>query len=265
MEVKRSPARGGSWDQTLNYATSAGRPVVLVADRIPGAVRERLRTEGANYFDRSGHLRIMEPPVLIDADVPSLIPEPGRLHPLDRAVGRDVAIHCLLSPTVNHPVRATARYLGRDPSLVSKTMADLRSLGLLDQTGKPLVPGLFWALSDHWLPRRVALVRRPEPGQSRITDQLQMAINDTTKPGWALTDTRAAQAWEMPLVSGGDYPPDFYVPDGRIIRRAELLLVKAESPDLRACTVAVTPAPIVCNHRVERSENSPSQIMWPSP
>jgi hypothetical protein len=76
--------------------------------------------------------------------------------------------------------------------------------------------------------------------------------------GWALTDTLAAAAWGMPIVAAGDTPPDFYVPDSTVLRRALDVLGRASDITERACTVAVAPVRLVCLRR-RRLEGQP----WP--
>lgn len=232
------------------------RPLLIISDRIPEAARERLRTAGINFFDRGGHLRIVAPPVVIDTDVPSLV-NTTTSHPLDTPSGRDVAIACLVDARRAHGVRETARWIDRDPGSVSRVMGALRAEGLLFEDGRPAIPGLFRSLASHWRRSPIALAKAPEPGMARLTDQLRLGLDDHAKSGWAMTDTVAAQAWGAPVVARGDYPPDFYVPDGPTLRRAEILLGRAERPEFRGCTVAVTPAPVVCHRRVERGVDFP--------
>ena len=233
------------------------RPLLIISDRIPVAARERLRAAGVNFYDRSGHLRIVAPPVVIDTGVPSLVAATSAGHPLDTPTGRDVAIACLTDARSAHPVRETARWINRDPGSVSRVMSALRTEGLLSEDGRPAIPGLFRSLVLHWRRTAIALARAPEPGMAQLTDQLRLGLDDYTEVGWALTDTMAAQAWGAPMVARGDYPPDFYLPDAATLRRAELLLGRAERPEIRGCTVAVTPAPVVCRHRVERGIDFP--------
>lgn len=234
-----------------------GHPLLIISDRIPMPARERLRAAGVNFHDRRGHLRMVIPPVVIDTDVPSLVTTTATSHPLDTPSGRDVAIACLVEPRTPHGVRETARWVRRDPGSVSRVMTALRSEGLLLDDGRPAIPSLFRSLASHWGRNVIALAEAPEPGMARLSDQLRLGLNDPADVGWALTDTVAAQAWGAPIVARGDYPPDFYLPDGSTLRRAEMLLGRAERPESRRCTVAVAPAPVVCRHRVERGVDFP--------
>ena len=228
---------------------------VLVGSRIPADVRHRLREEGVNFLDRSGHLRLVAPPVVIDADVWA----EHRHHaarPLDSPSGRDVAIACLADPGSKHGVREVARWTGRDAGGVSRLMSQLRELGLLRPDGRPVVPDLFRELSDRWDREQVPLAGSPAFTPD-VDEQLRLGLLDLTAPGWALTDTVAAQAWGAPVVARGDYPPDFYLPDASTLRRAVRLIGRAADPEGRACTVAVPPAPVSCRHRVDRSTPYP--------
>lgn len=107
------------------------RPLLIISDRIPEVARERLREAGINFYDRSGHLRIVAPPVVIDTGVPSLVNTTATSHPLDTPTGRDVAIACLADARRAHGVRETARWVDRDPGSVSRVMATLRSQGVV--------------------------------------------------------------------------------------------------------------------------------------
>jgi endonuclease/exonuclease/phosphatase family metal-dependent hydrolase len=67
---------------------------VVVADRVSAQLRERLREQGVGWLDRRGHLRLVHGGLVIDTDVPSLLPPSpaGALLPRDPCatpVGRD--------------------------------------------------------------------------------------------------------------------------------------------------------------------------------
>ncbi len=236
--------------ERLQLPLPAGRPgtvQVLVGSKIPADLRRQLREQGLNYFDRSGHLRLVGPQIVIDADVPteSVGPSP---HPLDSATGRDVAIACLVTPKREHKVREVARWIGRDPGGVSRLMGQLRQIGLLRPDGRPVTPDLFNELSDRWIRTQLPLSTMPEFIPD-VDAQLRLGLGDLAAAGWALTDTVGAQIWGAPVVARGDYPPDFYVPDSSVLRRAVRTLGRSLEPEDRACTVAVPPAPVACRHR----------------
>ena len=66
------------------------------------------------------------------------------------------------------------------------------------------------------------------------------------------------------MVLSGDAPPDFYVPDVRVLRQARTLLGDA-TYGRHACTVAVAPAQYVCRRRYDRATYSTSPFFAPSP
>lgn len=231
-----------------------GTVQILVGSKISAGLRRQLREQGVNYFDRSGHLRLVAPQIVIDAEVPTEHTESSP-HPLDSPTGRDVAIACLVTPKREHKVREVARWIGRDPGGVSRLMGQLRQLGLLRPDGRPVAPDLFNELSVRWFRTQVPLVTMPMLPD--LDAQLHLGLGNLAAPGWALTDTVAAQVWGAPVVARGDYPPDFYVPDSSVLRRAVRTLGRSPEPEDRACTVAVPPAPVACRHRVHSDVGYP--------
>jgi len=237
-------------------------PVVLVADRIAEAGREALAAAGINYLDRRGPLRVIAPPLVIDANVPTERPSPASRAPLASQVAKEVAIACLLTADQSHGVREVASFLDRAPSAVSKAMADLRAEGLLTSRNEPLVPDLFHDLLNVWRARRFALMTQPSPDARNNPLATDLGFDDPTETsGWALTETVAAGIWGMPVVARGDYPPDFYVPSQAALDRARRILGAADSRDDRACTVAVTPVRLACLRRV--APKSGASRGWP--
>ncbi|MGH8952961.1 MAG: hypothetical protein ACRDX9_16280 [Acidimicrobiia bacterium] len=223
---------------------------VVVADRIAEAGREALAAAGVNYFDRRGPLRVIAPPLVIDADVPAPGERSAPNPPLSSQVTKEVAIACLLTPDHAHGVREVATFLDRAPSAVSKAMADLRNEGFLTSRNEPLVPDLFHELVSVWRVRRYPL--RAEPSTSAKNNPLagDLGLDDPAgTPGWALTETVAAGALGMPVVARGDYPPDFYVPSQAALDRARSILGDAAPSESRACTVAVAPVRVACLRR----------------
>lgn len=237
-------------------------PLIVVADRIAADAKVSLREAGVNYFDRRGELRVVAPPLIIHTDVETTLPMAGiPSGSLDSQVAKEVAIACLLTPDRPHGVRQIARDIERAPSAVSKAMTGLRDDGLLTSAGEALVPDLFHALLSVWRRRAVLLAALPEP-DAREARRLGLGLDkpeDST--GWALTDTRAAASWGIPIVATGDYPPDFYVPSKSSLRTAHSHLGEATSPASRACTVAVTPVRLACLRRVDHSRTTGEQ--WP--
>ena len=237
-------------------------PLIVVADRIAADAKRSLRDAGVNYFDRRGELRIVSPPLFIDTLVESALPMAGsRGGSLDSQVAKEAAIACLLTPDRPHGVREIARYIDRAPSAVSNAMAGLRDDGLLTSAGEAMVPDLFHALLMGWRRRAVLLATLPDTS-AREAKRLGLGLDEPEgTTGWALTDTRAAASWGIPIVARGDYPPDFYVPTESALRASHSLFREATEPGSRACTVALAPVRLACHRRVDHSESSGER--WP--
>lgn len=226
-------------------------PAIVVADRIADEAKVVLRKAGVNYLDRRGQLRLVLPSMIIDTRVRgSLSAASVPSDALSSQVSREVAIACLLTPDQPHGVREVAAFIDRAPSAVSTTMAVLREVGLLTSKGEPAIPDLFHELSVRWRRHAVPLAALPRSGRGKMNAQLEVGLEDAgATSGWALTDTLGAAAWNMPVVARGDYPPDFYVPTGASLRRAQALLGESREPGRRACTVAVAPVRLACLRR----------------
>ena len=236
--------------------------MLVVADRIAGDAKQTLREAGVSYLDRRGEMRVMAPPLIVDTVVESSLPEMGGFrNSLDSQVAKEVAICCLLQPDQPHGIRQTARLIDRAPSAVSRAMAGLRDDGLLTAAGEPLIPDLFHELATVWKRRAIALAALPA-AHARDSQRLGLGLDELERTlGWALTDTRAAVSWGMPILARGDYPPDFYVPSDSVARTARSLLGAADDLAVRACTVAVAPVRLVCLRRFDHSRSSNER--WP--
>ncbi len=250
--------------QGERLAKSARReaPVIVVADRIAADAKWLMRAAGVNYFDRRGELRIVSPPLFVDMLVESALPMAGSPSgSLNGQVAKEVAIACLLTPDQRHGVREIARYIDRVPSAVSSAMAGLRDDGLLTSAGEAIVPDLFHSLLMVWRRRAILLATLPETG-AREAKRLGLGLDESEGlTGWALTDTRAAASWGIPVVAGGDYPPDFYLPSESTLRAARSHLGEATNPASRACTAAVAPVRLACLRRVDHSHVTGER--WP--
>ena len=260
VEVKSvvTAAQGG----LLATSATRDRPLIVVADRIAADAKRSLREAGINYFDRRGELRIVSPPLFVDTLVESALPMAGgRSGSLDSQVAKEVAIACLLTPDRPHGVRQIARYIDRAPSAVSNAMSGLRDDGLLTSAGEAMVPDLFHALLVVWRRRSVLLARLPGTG-AREALRLVLGLDEPEdSTGWALTDTRAAASWGIPIVAAGDYPPDFYVPSESALRAARSHLGETTNPAFRACTAAVAPVRLACLRRADHSHTTRER--WP--
>ncbi len=132
----------------------------------------------------------------------------------------------LLDPTTPVVLRDVARRSGLDPGDMSRAARALRSKSLLRGDGTPLVPELFWEVSEHWQPGRVPVAVRPPTGVAVLGGPL------------------AALAWGAAVVTTTDYPPDLYVSDPATLER----LAAAASPPIpgaEVATLAVAPTPLL--------------------
>ncbi|WDZ86695.1 MarR family transcriptional regulator [Micromonospora cathayae] len=234
---------------------------VVVADRITEQARRVLRAAGWGWLDLRGHLHLVGKGLYVDVDVPRLSTPPDRSLPLAGRVAEEVAALMLLHPTDPASIRQIARALGRSPSSVSSAITGLRSAGLVDERRKPVVPDLFWQLAERWQPQLTDLQRAPSTasGAGSVQAVLRLGMtNIEATTGWALTDTVAAAAYGAPVGIRSDYPPDFYVPDQAIVRRAVNLLGMAHTRESRAATVRIAPIPLICASRIDRPHET-----WP--
>lgn len=226
---------------------------VLAGGRISQAVREELREAGIGFYDARGHLRLMHPPLRIDAPVRSVAEDTATptSDPLASSGGLDIALCLLDQPDFleHFSGRRLAGTVDRAPSTVSNILKALRDDYLLDDRNRPIVPDLFQAVLRRWKPQRIPLAGMPRPGHGRLNDRLELGLDAASfKPGWALADGHAAAAWGAPVVVHADTPPDFYVPNTRVVSAARTSFGTAAYGD-HACTIAVAPAPFVVRYR----------------
>ena len=225
---------------------------VLVADRIPEAVRTELRSHGWGWLDLRGHLHLTGQGVLVDTDLPRVTGRAERADAFSGSAGLEVACSLLLEPDMQHGVRDLARNIHRSPSTVSEVLGALRRQGLVGTDGVPVLPDLFWETASAWRPREVPLTDLPRPGERSVNAALRLGFDEVeAQPGWALTGTLAAAAYGAPVAARSDHPPDFYVPNPAILRRAVRLLGAAVDSDHRRASVRIAPAPAVCEQRVD--------------
>lgn len=224
---------------------------VLVADRIPESSRAALRSHGWGWLDLRGHLHLAGQGIFVDADVPPVLERSERIDAFTGPAGVEVACSLLLSPGTRNGVRGLARVLGRSPSTVSEVLRALRRQGLATEDGMAVVPDLFWATADVWRPREAALADLPHPGDKGVGNALRLGLDDIeNEVGWALTGTVAAAVYGAPVAARSDYPPDFYVPEMAVLRRATRLLGQAEDAEHRTASARVAPVPAICQRRV---------------
>lgn len=268
------------------WRRGAGELRVLVADAIPKEARQTLTKAGISYLDRQGHLVLVGPGVLVQADVEPA-PRPGREGTGDGVRGESgiaVALATLLRPDDPPGVREIHRLSGLSVGAVSKARQRLRDSHLLDDSYRPLSPELFWTLSAVWAPEMVDLPAWPgsadEPGPGaldrRFGAQLRVPLLESLdqavtayRPGralegpdphagWALTGTLAAAAYGADVVVGRGSVPELLVPAERWHRVAAHTVAPAPARQPVA-RLAIAPACLAVRLR------RPSGKVWPFP
>lgn len=225
---------------------------VVVADRVTREAREVLKEAGWGWLDLRGHLHLAGFGLFVDADVPPMGEASVRSVPLAGRVGVEVAAQLLLSPDEPARVRKIAAELGRAPSSVSHTLTALQAAGLVDAHRRAAFPDLFWELAAIWRPIQADVKTVPAQGDGAVNHALKIGLDTiATTSGWALSDSVAAATYGAPVALRSDHPPDFYVPDSGILRRAVHLLGTAANHDSRGATLRIAPVPMVCANRVD--------------
>ncbi len=240
---------------TEDRASSTGRLVVLVADALPKSAKETLKDHGWGYLDRTGELLLRSNQVFVhDTTIGPL--ERGRPEStmaIRGLVGLSTALWILMHPRQKLVIRELARNLDYSSSSVHAAVHRLRDHALIDKVEEPLIPELFNALSAVWKPERIAVSREPYPGEDEA-----LGINLAGEgPGWVLGGDVAAAAWGARIVVSSGSPPDFYVPNAAITRKAIRHLGGA-TVESRGATVATAPSPLVtAERRYPGSERTP--------
>ncbi len=266
VDIKRasvvSPAHVHALAEYVASESTAIR--MLVADRISEAARRLLADRGWSWLDLRGHVHIRAAGLFLDTNF-----RPRADVPVPRSAGRvwrEVCFALLREPQTPVGVRPLARMLELSPAAVSGALAQMRDASLLDREHRPLVPELFWVLAEQWEIKRVALTRAPLPQDPDLELGLEGSQGTpgipTGTPGWALTDTLAAVAYGAPVGVGSGWPPDFYVPDAIVLRRAVRVLGQASNWDERGATAAVAPVRQVCQLRQEPPEDQAPGTHW---
>lgn len=249
--------RIATWNRQLTNASPVG---LVVADRVTQQARELLRAAGWGWLDLRGHFHVVAPGLFVDADIPPMRTPAGGSLPLAGRVGVEVAAALLLHPDEPGAVRPLAGLLGRAPSSVSEVLTRMRATGLIDRDRRPVLPDLFWALVERWR-SSVTDLRVGPSAVPETAAALQLGLDYAqTTTGWALTDSLAAAAYGAPVGVKSNHPPDFYVLDEVVMRRATRLLGTTPDHHSRAATVRVAPVPMVCADRVDPSR---AQGVWP--
>ncbi len=183
----------------------SGRPLVVVAHRVPAAMREELDVAGVGWLDRRGHLKFHHGGVWIDADIPPAPTAPlgQATNPLAGPVARGIGFAALVAfPSPLPAIRELARRLDASPAGVSQAVGRLTEAGLLTRDRRAAVPGLFWATTEAWAPMWQPLNVVPRPAE-----------------GLVAVGTRAASALGAPVVASRGYPVEFLAADPSVLRR----------------------------------------------
>lgn len=236
----------------LVEARPDGSTLVVVGDRVTESARTLLIAAGAGYLDRRGHIALRAGFYYIDADVAATRARPSAKRPFSGKSGLEIAAHILMHPEHPASVRELARKLGRSPSTVSDELRSFQDAGLLDDRRHLVDDRLFWEAAGHWPRSTVYLREAPSKyADDPLVRPLRVESTDVQKEGWALTDTRAALAYQAPVAMKDDNRLDFYVANSQIMGRAVTLLGEAKSASSAECSVRIAPVPAVCQRRVE--------------
>jgi hypothetical protein len=222
-------ATGARVAELIDEPRPAGRIPVVVADRVTADAKHRLNEAGWAWLDRRGHLHVRGPGVLVDTVVgPSERHSRTADEPIRGRAGLAVAYRLLTHPTDS--ISPTGSALGFAPSTISDAVARLRQAGLVGRDGRPVVPELFWALEDRWVPARTWLAEEPVPAGD--------------VHGWCVSGTVAAAELGAPVVSSGA-TPDLYVPGPAAVTIAARRFGTARDATLASASIAVAPVTAV--------------------
>jgi hypothetical protein len=185
---------------------------------------------------------------------PTAAPASTRVRNPFSASGQQLALWLLMHPHESASPRAIARELDVSAGQVSNLLAALDAQALLQRDRTPLVPELFWALTEHWHPRRHAVATLPSLDVLAAAPELKVAQ-------WVVGDSRAAAAYGAPVALTGDYPPDLYVPDTKVLSWMLNRGQRATDPAQRVATLAVAPIRLLHDRRFVRPD--PDDGPWP--
>jgi hypothetical protein len=235
---------------------------VVVADRITQDARKILNKAGWGWLDLRGHLHLVASGLFVDTDLPSFKIEANRSSLPAGKVGLEVATFLLMEPARPAAVRHLARRIDRAASSVSEVLHSLSEAQLIDSERRPVTPELFWAVASRWQPAGVDVASVPAPGRGAVNSTLRLGFEDVENTvGWALSDTLGAVTYGAPVATRADQPPDFYVPNAAIQRRALQSLGRAPDHSHRAATIRIAPVDAVCAARVDATSWAAQK--WP--
>ena len=256
---------GRAHDVARTLSADGPGVAVVIAEKIPGPARDVLTKAGIGWFDRRGHLRVRASGLLVDADVrPALRAGPKPGFPTGRTgVGASVALMIAASrvgdeewASVAPTVSEIADLAGVAVSGASTALKTFRSLGYLNGDGSPVVPDLFWATVEHWVPRWVGLAR-PIDADPGLVRELDASLDDLDALGWCVAGDAAVAAWQAPIVGGDIGARQWYVPSLDVLDPLRWTLGEPGPGERAAAFVAVAPTPIVCRRRVDHGIGAP--------
>lgn len=204
---------------------ASGDVSMVVVDLLDTGAAEVLREAGWSFWDRRGRLRLWLPEIGYRLDVPTRalvtgLDGPVRKRPVAGVGGVSTALFTLIAPGAAG-VRRIARASAITPSTISRARQILIDASLISPTGVPLVPELFWALSDAWVPRPVSVRHRPLGGE------------------WVLAGDAAAAHWGAPVFAARER----YYCGSR--REFDTFVYLHRSETDTGIEVAVAPTPLV--------------------
>jgi len=241
------------------WAATPGTCPILVADHVPDETRALLRAHGWGYLDRRGALHLRVGHVWINDTTldPIQRERSAPASPIGGGVGLGVALCLLMEPHADHGVRELARRVEASPSTVHAAVKRLQSHALVDGRLRPLVPELFEVVAAEWRPQRIPVAHEPDPADSGA-----LGVAPPEGAGdWVVGGDVAAAAWGAPVVTGAGAPPDFYVPNAAIMRRAVRRLGETGFEQRRA-TIAVAPTPLATAQPYEPRSASTAWPHW---
>lgn len=200
-------------------------PGMVVADLIDSSAIELLQTNAWSFWDRRGRIRIWLPEIGYRLDLPTRsfatgADGPDRRHPVTGVGGRSIALSLLID-VESAGIRTVAKQASMAPSTISRARQHLVDASLINPDGTPLVPELFWATSDSWVPKPVPVDRQPDGDD------------------WVLAGDAAAAHWGAPTFANRQR---YYCTSQQVMSR---FVHTHRADDESPIDVAVAPTPLV--------------------
>lgn len=199
-------------------------PGMITADLIDSSAIELLQANGWSFWDRRGRIRIWLPEIDYRLDLPTRsfvtgADGPDRRHPVTGVGGRSIALSLLID-VASAGIRTVAKQASMAPSTISRARQHLVDASLINSDGTPLVPELFWATSDSWVPKPSPVTRQPDGDD------------------WVLAGDAAAAHWGAPTFANRQR---YYCTSRQVLSR--FIRTHAAEGD-SAIEVAIAPTPL---------------------